>query len=133
MDKSSGSIEASPVCDTAGNMTTTVQDPITEASSYVVRFRNNVTSTGAVLVVVAWVPNHANAVPVPQQTMIAPGATGELSGIVPPAANARRMLIVASLDGGEGGRLTLLENGEARAIDDVTETTTWHLLVAVKS
>jgi hypothetical protein len=113
-------------------MATTVQDPIEEGTHYVVRFVNNVASTGSVLLIVAWVPNHERLVPAPQQTMIAPGASGELSGIAPLAENARRMLIVASLDPGESGRLTRLDNDVIRVIEDATETTTWHSLV-VKS
>jgi len=112
---------------------TTVQDPITEKNSYVVRFRNNVSSTGVVLVVVAWVPNHERPVPAPQHMTVAPGATAELSGTVPAAQDARRMTIVASLDAGESGRLTLLEDGDPSAIDDLAETTTWQVLVAAKS
>jgi hypothetical protein len=114
-------------------MTTTVQDPITEGSSYVVRFRNNVASTGVVVVIVAWVPNHERLVPGPQQMTVAPSATAELTGTVPAASNARRMVVVASLDARESGRLTVLENDTDNSIDDLTETTTQHRLVQGKA
>ncbi|HET9930774.1 MAG TPA: hypothetical protein VFQ35_08810 [Polyangiaceae bacterium] len=114
-------------------MPTQVLAPVTEGNSYVVKFTNRVESTGVVLVVVGWVPKHERPVPPPQHMVVAPGATAEIGGKVPPFADARRMVIVASLDPGESGRLVVIENDVERENQRVTETTTWEALVEEKS
>jgi hypothetical protein len=62
---------------------------------------------------------------------VAPGASCELTGTVPAFACARRMVIVASLDAGESGRLQLLIEGRLPSNESISETTTWHMLVEV--
>jgi hypothetical protein len=112
-------------------MTTAILDPVPEGSGYTVRFSNRVGSTGVVLVVLGWVPKQGESVPDPRQMTVAPGASGELTGTVPDFARARRMVIVASLDAGESGRLELLVEGRLPSNRSISKTTTWQMLVEV--
>jgi hypothetical protein len=114
-------------------MTTTVLKPVIEDSRYTVRFTNAAGSTGSVLVVVAWVPKHGQPVPAAQQMLVAPSSPpGELKGVVPDFSKARRMVIVASLDPGESGRLELLQNDAPHKSEHIAKTTTWESLVVPK-
>ena len=64
-------------------MPTTMRPPVHAGKNYKVRFSNEVASTGVVLALVCWVPNHQSVVPYPQQKTAAPGGSVELTGVVP--------------------------------------------------
>jgi hypothetical protein len=106
-----------------------LKDPVFEKSDYVVSFKNNVSSNGVAVLMVGWVPKEQRKVPAPRHITIAPGAEGEISGKVPAFANARRMVVVCSLDDGEAGRLKVLENSTPHSNERIDETTTWEMLV----
>lgn len=107
-----------------------LKKPVHERSSYRVRFHN--TSTGAALVAVLWVPKHGNGVPDPREITVAAQGTAELSDDVPPFSNARRMEIIVDVPDGGSGKLELFEDGKLHSGADITDDTTWKMLVETK-
>jgi hypothetical protein len=110
-------------------MAISLKRPVHGGARYTVRFTNHLGSGGVVLVLVGWVPNHGAAVPEPTQMVVPPNSTREMSDVVPPATDARRMTVVADLDQGESGTLELLEGDLAHSAEPIAETTTWKMVV----
>lgn len=110
-------------------MSIDLQRPVHQGKTYEIVFRNDVESTGVVLVMVGWVPRHGKAVPPPQSMVVAPGTKGSVSGEVPPRSDAHRLGIVASLDKGELGELEIREGDQQHTVETIKETTTWEMVV----
>jgi len=110
-------------------MTTELLDPVHEGQKYAIRITNT-SKKGTVLLIVGWVPKQAHVVPDSKTVSVAAAApTVEVTGTVPPFADARRMTVVASLDDGETATIELLENGVSKNLEDITETTVWEMVV----
>jgi hypothetical protein len=110
-------------------MPTTLTAPIHAGRSYTIRFKNDVNSTGVILLMAGWVPKNQSNVPSARSVAIAAGAEGELTGSVPGFAAVRRLTLAVSLDAGEKGKLEVLEDGAAHTTVDVTQTTTFEMPV----
>ncbi len=110
-------------------MATAVLAPVHEGQKYTVRLTNT-SDRDTVLLVIGWVPKHLHVVPDSKTVSVAAGGPPiEVTGIVPPFDDARRMTIVVSLDAGETAELELLENGELERRELLTETTVWSMVV----
>ena len=104
--------------------------PIEAGASYSVRYASDLTSRGASLLIVGWVPKHGNQVPGPQEKAIAPGKAGEISGTVPAFDDAVRIEIRVDLPDGTGsGTLELKQNGQAHSSGSIATDITWTSLV----
>ncbi len=110
-------------------MPTTMHPPIRAGKSYKVAFASDLASTGAVLLVVGWVPRHQQPVPAPEMLSIAPGQRVEVTGIVPSSASVRRLMIVVDLDAGELGKLVVLEDEVPHVFEDISSTVIWGMAV----
>lgn len=110
-------------------MGTTLLAPVHEGQKYSVKLTNT-SMKGAVLLVVGWVPKQAHVVPDSKTVSVAPAApTVEVTGIVPPFVDARRMTVVVSLEAGEAATLEVLEAGVSKRREDLAETTVWEMVV----
>jgi hypothetical protein len=110
-------------------MPTTMRPPVHAGKNYKVRFSNDDTSTGVVIAIVGWVPNHQSSVPDPQQKAAAPAGSVEITGVVPSDVAARRMTIVIDLDAGERGNLEVFEDDVLHFREPVSQTTTFGMVV----
>jgi hypothetical protein len=107
-----------------------LKPPIAENKPFQVSYQAQASSAGATLIVVGWVPKDGNSVPQPQEIIVAPGATGSISGIVPAAADARRMDLRVDLPDGTGaGVLQLSISGLLVAHGVLTQDDTWTSIV----
>lgn len=106
-----------------------VTEPIHANKSIEVRFRNDKTSTGVVLVKAGWVPKDGHDLPSIPSVIVAPATTDGFKTTVPVFTDVRRLSITVSLDDGEAGVLEVLENNAEHTLELVEETTTFEMPV----
>jgi hypothetical protein len=107
--------------------------PVPGGASYELNYQSNANSAGATILAALFIPNLPAAGPPPpdpQDTSIAPAATGALTGTVPPKSSARSMEIRVQLPPGNGsGTLTLKIDDAVHSQAPITSDTTWTALV----
>ena len=104
--------------------------PVKAEQPYSLHYVSDLTSGGATLLRLLWVPKSGGQVPEPEHAAVAAGESATFTGKVPSAFACRWLEIWVDLPDGSGsGRLTLSIDGTAHSTEQLTKDALWTSIV----